>query len=106
MMCAHPHGVLAFNRALFGFSTRTLWDRAFPGVKFRVLTATAAFRVPVIREMWLWSYCIDASKATCRGAMDAGLSILLYPGGEKEQILTIKGRHRLYLNKRKVRVKV
>ena len=81
MMCAHPHGVLAFNRALFGFSTRTLWDRAFPGVKFRVLTATAAFRVPVIREMWLWSYCIDASKTTCRGAMDAGLSILLYPGG-------------------------
>ena len=26
---------------------------------------------------------------------------MLYPGGEKEQIITVKGRHRLYLLKRK-----
>ena len=54
----HPHGGLAFNRGMFGFSTRPLWKPAFAGIDFRVLTATAAFRIPVIRELWLWSCCI------------------------------------------------
>jgi hypothetical protein len=51
VFAVHPHGTLALNRGLFGFSTKTLWDKIFPGVNFRVLTATAALRLPVIREM-------------------------------------------------------
>ena len=38
VFACHPHGTLAFNRAAVGFSTDTLWNAAFPGVKFRVLT--------------------------------------------------------------------
>ena len=30
----HPHGALAFNRAMFGFCTNDLWDKAFPGIDF------------------------------------------------------------------------
>ena len=48
---------MAEDSAAFGFDIGNLWEAAFPGVDFRVLTATAAFYVPVIREMWLWSYC-------------------------------------------------
>lgn len=61
VFAVHPHGTLAFNRGMFGFSTDTLWDKMFPGVQFRVLTATAALRLPVIREMSVHQsilYCV------------------------------------------------
>jgi hypothetical protein len=92
----HPHGTLAFNRAAVGFSTLSLWDQAFPGIKFRVLTASAAFYVPFIRELWLWSYCVDASKKTATKVMrDLRASVFVYPGGEQEQIETVYGKDRV-----------
>ena len=103
----HPHGTLAFNRAAVGFSTNDLWDAAFPGLKFRVLTASAAFFVPIIRELWLWSYCIDASKPTAVRIMEKDhCSIFVYPGGEREQLETIYKKHRLVLRDRKGFVKL
>ena len=97
----HPHGGFAYNRAVFGFCTQHFWDQAFPGIPFRVLVATAAFRVPVIRELWLWSYCIDARKTVAIKALNRGYSLLLYPGGVKEQLLTERETHRVYLKDRK-----
>lgn len=87
-------------------TNRTLWNKAFPGVNFRVLTATVALRVPLIREMWLWSYCIDASKHVARNALKHNTNLLLYPGGEREQMMTQKGKHRLFLKSRKGFVKL
>lgn len=106
VFCAHPHGAIALNRACFGFDVDNLWRAAFPGVTFRVLTASAAFYVPVIREMWLWTYCVDASRKTARAVLAAGHSVLVYPGGEKEQILTERGKHVLYLENRRGFVRV
>ena len=54
----------------------------------------------MIREAWLWSYCVDASKKTATKQLQAGRSVVVYPGGEREQILTVRGKHALYLNKR------
>lgn len=107
VFACHPHGTLAFNRGAVGFSTNTLWDAAFPGVKFRVLTATAAFFVPFIREMWLWSYCVDASKPTAVRVLEVERSsVFVYPGGEKEQLETIYGQQRVFLKSRKGFVKL
>ncbi|KAJ8600873.1 hypothetical protein CTAYLR_006986 [Chrysophaeum taylorii] len=102
----HPHGALAFNRGALGFAYDVLWNAAFPGLDFRVLTAAAAFKVPLIREMWLWTFCCDAGKATARRVLGAGKSIIVYPGGEREQLLTKRGEHILYLTKRKGFVKL
>lgn len=103
----HPHGTLAYNRAAVGFSTETLWNAAFPGIDFRVLTATAAFFVPVIRELWLWSYCVDASKSVAVRAMkEHHCSIFVYPGGEKEQLETEYRKHKIVLKERKGFVKL
>lgn len=107
VFACHPHGTLAFSRAAVGFCTRTLWDIAFPDVKFRVLTASAPFFVPFIRELWLWSYCIDASKATAVKAMrELHASIFVYPGGELEQIETVYQKHIAMLSMRKGFVKL
>mmetsp|Transcript_86165 Transcript_86165/g.168545 ORF Transcript_86165/g.168545 Transcript_86165/m.168545 type:complete len:342 (-) Transcript_86165:31-1056(-) len=107
VFACHPHGTLAFSRAAVGFSTRTLWDLAFPDIKFRVLTASAPFFVPFIRELWLWSYCIDASKPTAVEAMrQLRASIFVYPGGELEQIETIYQKHIAMVSMRKGFVKL
>ena len=107
VFCIHPHGGLAFGRSMFGFGTRNLWEPAFPGINFRVLAATAALRVPVIREMWLWSYCVDARRRSAERVLRNGhYSLILYPGGVKEQILTKRGQHRVYLKSRKGFVKL
>lgn len=107
VFACHPHGTLAFSRAAVGFSTVTLWDAAFPGVTFRVLTASAPFFVPLIRELWLWSYCIDASKRTAVKAMrELRSSIFVYPGGELEQIETVYKKHIAMVSMRKGFVKL
>jgi len=102
----HPHGAFAFGRAMFGFCTRQLWDPAFGGVDFRVLVATAAFRVPIVREMWLWSHCIDASKPAAVRALQKKKSLLLHPGGIKEQMMTQRGKHCVCLKNRKGFIKL
>mmetsp|Transcript_25207 Transcript_25207/g.42003 ORF Transcript_25207/g.42003 Transcript_25207/m.42003 type:complete len:344 (+) Transcript_25207:68-1099(+) len=103
----HPHGTLAFNRAAAGFCTNSLWFRAFPGVDFRVLAATVVFFVPIIREMWLWSYIVDASKKTAQYVLrEVKASVFVYPGGEKEQIETVYQQHRAMLSTRKGFVKL
>ena len=107
VFACHPHGAFAFNRGVVGFCTDVLWDKAFPGVKFRVLTATAAFFVPWIRELWLWSYCVDASKKTAVYVMEKlRCSVFVYPGGEREQMETVRGKHIIYLQSRKGFVKL
>mmetsp|Transcript_2070 Transcript_2070/g.4191 ORF Transcript_2070/g.4191 Transcript_2070/m.4191 type:complete len:207 (+) Transcript_2070:13-633(+) len=79
-----------------------LWDAAFPSMpNLRVLVASAAFFVPLIREMWLASYCISASRSVATKALQKGpTAMLVYPGGMDEQIMTEKGKERIYLKKR------
>lgn len=102
IFACHPHGTLAFNRAAVGFSTDSLWNKAFPGVSFRVLTARAAFFVPFIRELWLWTSCVDASREVATKLLrDLNCSLFVYPGGEKEQIMSEYGQHKIFLSSRK-----
>ena len=85
-----------------------LWDAAFPSLpNLKVLVASAAFYVPLIREMWLASYCISASRSVATKALRQGpTAMLVYPGGMDEQIMTVKGKERVYLKKRKGFVKL
>ena len=111
----HPHGTIAFNRAAVGFQMSHLWSPATGIKNLRVLTATAAFYVPVIRELWIWSYCIEASKSVAVKALkrlnpkrtvEDRVAIFVYPGGEKEQLLTVQGKEVVYLKDRKGFVKL
>jgi hypothetical protein len=102
----HPHGTMAFNRAAVGFCTDELWFAAFPGVDFRVLMASAAFLIPVIREVFVWSHGVDASKKTAQIVLRASKSVFVYPGGEREQMATERGKHKAFLSSRKGFVKL
>lgn len=115
IFACHPHGALAFNRAAVGFEVESLWLKATGIKNLRVLTATAAFYVPLIREMWLWSYCIEASKRVAVGALrnlnpnqkvQERVGLFVYPGGMDEQLLTEQGKEIIYLKERKGFIKL
>eukprot|EP00980_Cylindrotheca_fusiformis_P007290 scaffold1525_cov142-Cylindrotheca_fusiformis.AAC.90 len=80
-----------------------LWQPTFPNIypNIRTLTASVLFRVPVIRELGLWTSSIDASRKVAEDALDRGRSILVRPGGEAEQLRTAQGREIVYLHNRK-----
>lgn len=50
--------------------------------------------------------CVDASSATCHYNLKRKRSILIFIGGEKEQLMTEPGSHKIYLLNRKGFVKL
>ena len=72
----HPHGVAADYRV----AMESMLHEAMPGRRCFVLAASLLFALPLVRELVLWTRCIDARKAV-------GHSLLVVPGGEAEQEL-------------------
>jgi hypothetical protein len=50
--------------------------------------------------------CVDASAATCHYNLKRKRSVLIFVGGEKEQLMTEPGNHKVYLLNRKGFVKL
>merc|ERR1712048_514373 len=92
----HPHGIAADYRILMD---GMLYD-ALPGRQILSLSASVLYYIPVVRELALWTRCIDARKKVAAGALQRGHSIMVIPGGEHEQIRTKKGHEEVYLANR------
>eukprot|EP00808_Paulinella_micropora_P028457 g79859.t1 len=74
--------------ALFLHPTRR-WNAHFPWLpitQVRHLAARTLFQFPFLREIVLGSGCVDAGRQTAELCLKKGLSIMLYPGGEMEQV--------------------
>ena len=72
----------------------------------RDLCASVLFFIPVFPEVLLWLGCVDASSATAHHNLRRGRSLLIFVGGEKEQLMTMPGRHQVYVSGRKGFVKL
>ena len=88
IMAMHPHGpfpvsasILMPQIARFGAPLGDL----FASVRFAA--ASAVFWLPLVRDMYLWLGCIEASRRTLTQALSRGHSIAILPGGEHEQLL-------------------
>jgi 1-acyl-sn-glycerol-3-phosphate acyltransferase len=104
LFAVFPHGSNVDYRLLMeGMLYETLPHLA-PNI--RTLAATVIFRLPLVREFALWTGCIDASRAVASKALRAGRSILVLPGGEAEQIRTVHGKEKVYLQRRKGFIKI
>ena len=57
-------------------------------------------------QILLFLGCVDASSYTCHYNLKRGRSILIFIGGEKEQLMTEPGNHKIYLRNRKGFVKL
>lgn len=69
----HPHGVASDYRvAMDG-----LLYEALPGRTVLTLSASILFKLPLVRELCLWTRCIDASKPVASRALKHGKSLLV-----------------------------
>lgn len=104
MFSVFPHGVNSEYRICMD----GMLDQVLPNVggKVRVLVATVLFRIPYVREVALWTGCVDARRKVAEGVIARGRSILVVPGGEAEQIRTTRGREIVYLKNRKGFIKL
>ena len=103
-LAVFPHGCYSDYRvAMDG-----ILHEAIPNMadKVRTLAATAMFRLPVVREIGLWTGCVDASRKVAERQFEKGGSVLVLPGGEAEQIRTENGKEIVYVEKRKGFIKL
>ena len=96
VLAVHPHGVASDFRILLD---GMMYD-ALPDREVLTLSASVLFYLPMVRELSLWTRCIDASKSVAARALRKGHSLMVIPGGEQEQIRTIQGKEEVYLSKR------
>jgi len=95
----NPHGTNADYRILLqGMLMDELGETV--GGNLRVLAATVLFRIPLVREIALWTGCVDASRSVADSLLDKGYSLMVIPGGQMEQMHTVAGREIVYLKKR------
>jgi hypothetical protein len=93
ILAIHPHGIANDYRILMD----GMLYEALPNRNILTLAATVVFAIPLVRELALWTRCIDARKSVAVQALAAGHSLLVLPGGEAEQIATEHGVEEVYL---------
>ena len=98
MITLFPHGTSADYRVLMD----GVMNEVFPNVHchIRTLAATVLFRLPLVREVALWTGCIDARRSVAEAALAKGRTVMVVPGGEAEQIRTTHGQEMVYLSRR------
>lgn len=103
LYACHPHGVYSDYRMLID---GMFGQQHVGAVSPKTLAATILFRLPFIRELSLWTGCIDARRQVAEESLQRGESVFVLPGGEAEQIRTKYGREIVYLKNRKGFIKL
>jgi len=94
----HPHGTCSDYRLIMD----GMISQCIPKLKsWRTLAASILFKLPLIRELVIWTRCVDASRKVAERVLFEGHSIMVIPGGEKEQLLTTYQQEIVFLSSRK-----
>jgi len=99
----HPHGIHCYSLIELT-NPHSDFSRMFPnlsGPKLTGLAATVIFKLPVVRELFLYMGYIDASRSVASKALSVGQSIGVCVGGEEESMLTTPKKDIYVLQKRK-----
>mmetsp|Transcript_59165 Transcript_59165/g.138447 ORF Transcript_59165/g.138447 Transcript_59165/m.138447 type:complete len:381 (-) Transcript_59165:58-1200(-) len=102
VLAIHPHGVASDYRIMLD----GMLYEALPHRNVLTLSASVLFHLPLVRELSLWTRCIDARKSVACRALRKGHSLMVIPGGEHEQIRTVQGKEEVYLSKRMGFIKI
>lgn len=101
-----PHGCNSDYRIVMDAIIRQVAPNLVERDNMRYLAASVLFQIPIVRELTLWTGCIDASRNVADKALSQKKSLGIQVGGEAEQISTTYGKERVYLSKRKGFVKL
>jgi hypothetical protein len=96
---AFPHGAISLNHLLTMTNCAGFLSDVHRGDR-RDLAASVLFYIPVVRELLLWLGNVDAGKATAQRQLARGRSVLIFVGGEKEQLMTRPNEHKVYARSR------
>lgn len=105
IFCNFPHGATSANHMLTMTDCCGMLSSVHRGKRVD-LAASVLFFVPFLREFVMWLGCVDASAAVANHNLKEGSSVLIYIGGEKEQLLTAPNEHKVFLASRKGFVKL
>lgn len=99
----HPHGILPFGTmsAIADYEHDNSFDSLFPGIRYRILTASFCFYIPIYRDFFLGFGAIDAARFSAMHTFNKGYSLVLYPGGATEALYSDPDKDILLLKKRK-----
>mmetsp|Transcript_21991 Transcript_21991/g.25426 ORF Transcript_21991/g.25426 Transcript_21991/m.25426 type:complete len:342 (+) Transcript_21991:97-1122(+) len=106
IIAGFPHGCGSEFRILMEGYIQKVLPNIVKENNLRTLAASILFKIPLVREVALWTGCIDANRKTAEMALNKGRTLLVLPGGEAEQILTTYGKEKVYLKKRKGFIKL
>lgn len=82
-----PHGPIPLSAAVFRPQiARWPWLSE----RLRLGAADAVFWLPIVRDLYLWWGTVTADKRTLLALLRRGLSVLLLPGGIREQLVVPK----------------
>lgn len=94
-----PHGACTVSHFLVMTDACRMLTSIHKGDR-RDLAASILFYIPFVRDLLLFLGCVDASKETAKYNIRKKRSILIYVGGEKEQLMTQENTYKVYLKGR------
>ena len=105
IFCNFPHGPISVNHVLTMTDSVGFLSKHYRGER-KDLVASILMVIPIVKEILLFLGCVDAGASTAHHNMKKGRSILIFIGGEKEQLLSMNNEHKVYLKSRKGFVKL
>jgi hypothetical protein len=92
IFCSFPHGQCSLNHFLTMTNGCDMLSKVYKGER-RDLAASVLFMLPGIRELCILLGCVDAGRKTAIYNIKKKTSLLIFIGGEKEQLMTTPNRH-------------
>jgi len=105
IFCCHPHGPTSFNHMLTMTDCCGMLSQHYKGQR-RDLGASVLFYIPFFKDFLLFLGCVDAGHSTANYNLSKGNSLFIYIGGEKEQLMSETGKHKIFVKNRKGFIKL
>ena len=99
IFAAFPHGAMTVQHLLTMTDAQGMLSTVHLGDR-RDLAASVLFLIPVVREILLLLGNVDAGAKTAAFNLKKNRSLLIFVGGEKEQLLTREYEAKVYLRER------
>lgn len=98
LIAAVPHGVVPLGSIITGAYIRQF----LPSLNSTVAIASILFKMPILRQVFMWGGCIPATKSLmAKSLANEGDKVCVMSGGIAELFLSSRKREQLYLLKRR-----
>lgn len=105
IFASFPHGACSTQHILTMTDACGMLSDIYPSPR-RDLCASILFYIPILKDILLFLGNVDASSKTAHYNLKKHRSLLIFVGGEKEQLMTKPRENKIYLKSRKGFIKL